>query len=69
MCISSYENIFNVKSQLCPSICLTNLEVTHDTSIIRIEGVIEAHATFLIDRFYNLDLVIMMSYHAIVIMG
>ena len=48
---------------------LPNLEVAHDTSVIRLEGVIEAHATFLIDRFYNLDLVIMMSYHAIVIMG
>ena len=64
-----HENIFNMKSQLCPSICLPNLEVAHDTSVIRLEGVIEAHATFLIDRFYNLDLVIMMSYHAIVIMG
>ena len=57
----SHENIFNVKSS---SICLPNLEVAHDTSVIRLEGVIEAHATFLIDRFYNLYLVIMMSYHA-----
>ena len=58
----SHENIFNVKSS---SICLPNLEDAHDTtSVIRLEGVIEAHATFLIDRFYNLYLVIMMSYHA-----
>ena len=64
-----HENIFNVTYQLCSSTCLPNLEVSHDTSVIRLEGVIEAHATFLIDRFYNLDLVIMMSYHAIVIMG